>query len=484
MPKGPRIVILLPTSHLVSQVERDMSSLADSTSLFTSLTAGSSKIDSTATYPPILLATPREISSRLDEVPLSSVETLFIDEPDSMLPPLPPRYMNGKTLMRHRVNRHPPPIVGVMNLILGFVPVISDKPKRDVTLSLDFSGRRDVQTVWTSGTLGGDLRRFTFMRKWVKGSGNIANLDFTSWASPNRVAEREKVLRGDQVGSTGNSMSNVAGIEPDHFALVIDPAYGDLSSMTDKSLSVQYNREPARSTGPATPVGSTGTLDPELLESIALLQSTSPPPLGTISLAVPPEGTSIDKMAEELRSLGISAIPLTPETISNLPSVISQDYDSAPILLARRSTIPGLHLPNLHTIYMIGGLDVAGLPVSQQDKHGRFTREVFYDVLAGRLGRLGTTPLALDVDGEVALHQRVVSVVLGGSEDEVRLAQMFFGMSNKPKEQSGQEVRSTEEDGSEKEPSVDQDVRPKRELKKWNVDELYETIEVLTEDMH
>lgn len=115
----------------------------------------------------------------------------------------------------------------------------------------------------------------------------------------------------------------------------------------------------------------------------------------------------------ELAELGIPAINLQPELIPDVDSLIPEPGQTPPVLLAKRSAVPGLHLPRLHTIYMLNGLDTSSTFKAAQVKD----RMTFYGVAAGRVGRLGMDDKS----------QRVISLVTRNSRDARMLAEMFYG---------------------------------------------------------
>jgi hypothetical protein len=123
------------------------------------------------------------------------------------------------------------------------------------------------------------------------------------------------------------------------------------------------------------------------------------------SLVLPPEGTSLDSLSRQLALLEISCTILTP----------GQDPPSSTsLLLTRRSAVPGLHIDNLHTIYLLHGLDMAGAPKAVGGVAATRQREAWYDLVTGRLGRLG-----------MAGGGRVVSLVMRGSSEEEGISRLF-----------------------------------------------------------
>ena len=493
------MLILLPNTHLLHQVERDMLIL-DPTfahplypeapgqkgkrlfAILDSLDKPGKKVSDpivTATPPvdtyerkrgaAVLLARPKDFEMQGDNILTTGVKTIIVDEPDTMLPRLPSRHEKNLELAKHQVNRHPPPLVQVMYRVLGirdtqhledFEPGRTDSDLRRPSkgriesLFLDFSRRHDIQTVWTSGTLSHALRRFNKLRGWVRGKEDLVDLDFTAEASPRLVAIREQALQMDRILPEHSSASqdvtatSISGVEPEHYALVVDPFNGHIESLDPTSgASVGSSVEPEKGTIPQT-----------ILDTLGLVHSASPPPPGTYALAICPEGTSLDTLQNHLQYVGIASIHLRPEILQDVSILDPDKDDNAPILLARRSVVAGLHLPRLHTVYMIEGL---GVNVEKTGTKEFLDLITFYRVAAGRLGRLGTNG-----ETEQSPKQRIISIVNQGSPNERILNHMFFGRF------SGTQPLKIRE--------TDDEYLPKRwKLSHWDTAELRKTIQEL-----
>jgi len=447
--KGIRQLVLLPSPHLLHQVERDLLALDPSffhpdhplapeeegSPLFTILTyevkaqdpeasnevpnkttedaaAAEKRIAHTA---PILLATPQDLLAQRSSVDLSSVKTIFLDEPEAMLPVLPGRHLSGQDLRRHPINRHPTPMMQIMNELMGIEVVKTEdrqdpRIRRDVgkghinfRLQADTTKKRSVQTIWTSGTLEAEVKRLAKGRGWARKRDEVVDLEFTDGASQLQAEARQAaqdLSGGGQVRT--EPISSVSGVEPTHYALVVDADTGSIESLREESVGLHDDV--------ADPKGS---VLPTILEALALVHAARPPPEGSYALAVPPEGISIERVVTELAELGIPAINLQPELIPDVDSLIPEPGQTPPVLLAKRSAVPGLHLPRLHTIYMLNGLDTSSTFKAAQVKD----RMTFYGVAAGRVGRLGMDDKS----------QRVISLVTRNSRDARMLAEMFYG---------------------------------------------------------
>lgn len=166
-----------------------------------------------------------------------------------------------------------------------------------------------------------------------------------------------------------------------------------------------------------------------------------------------------------MASLGVSTSLLTPEVLRiGIPPVA--EGVAPPILLAARSSVTGLHLPQLQTVYMLGGLDVQGLSQAQRKNKGVGERMGFYDTVTGRLGRLGTDAVvdASVGEGGEGETQKVVSLVLAGSEEHDKLAKMFFG-----------DAKGNKEDG-------EIEVVKRKKLSEWDMESLNQILEQELQD--
>lgn len=492
-PTGIRFVVLLPSTHLLYQVERDLLALdpaftnpdlplspsEDRPPLFSLLApthtrsskgkdtrpkaeeakeAEPAKLESQVHDSPILLATPKDLMQQIEKVDTSQVSTVFLDEPDTMLPALPSRHLTGVDLRKHPVNRHPPPIVQALNHLLNIKVTLTDakttakmKKRKDVpdlhAVADKSSRRREVQTIWTSGTMDAALRKFTKQRGWVRKTEDIVDLVFTPGAKEHQIEVREAAQdqQGKRVQVRTSPMSSVTGVQPDHFALTVDVETGDIDTLSPDSLTVRGT--------PGLELQG-GQIWPTMLEAVALIHTTSPPPPGTYALAVPPEGTSLDGLAEELSTLGLPTLHLRPELIPNVTALEPTEDEPVPIFVARRSIVAGLHLPKLHTIYMLNGLDATALTKSA----GIRERVAFYDIAAGRVGRLGTGQV-----GGQEVKQRIISLVPKDSRDENMLGELFYGRYS---------VRA----GLEEDLAKGQEVEKKWEVKEWDLEGMREAV--------
>ncbi|WVQ97937.1 hypothetical protein IAU59_005056 [Kwoniella sp. CBS 9459] len=427
---------------------------------------------------PIVLSTAKDLTQYdLTSSSLSSLKYLFIDEPDTLLGPIPPRYYPPQLLSSHPINRHPPPIVKVLNTLLNIRPGKKGE--------MDFTRRYDhVNTIWTSASMVKDFKRVVKTRGWIKRGNKVVDLDFTETASDNAIALRDRLMaalpstmrskeEGEGAGGGNISRSGISVKQKDtigHYALVVDPADGNISPLEPGATSLPSRPGPS-SSDKGEPLAASPqqkkAISPYILESLALLHATSPPPPGRYALVLPPEGISLATIATELSRLGLPTLVLAPHLMqigidtsalsdSNNPDGESESADNreepegTPILLAQRSSVPGLHLKDLHTIYLLDGLDVGGLSQKQRKSGGVRDRFGFYELVSGRLGRFGT---ASSPQGNGGVHvqttidtqkrpsdmgarsrrhdetepkQRVISLVLAGTEEEKRLGEMFL----------------------------------------------------------
>jgi hypothetical protein len=290
-----------------------------------------------------------------DRIDLPHLTHIFLDEPDAMIGPLPGR--RGEKMSTHPFYRHPPSLIKVLDGLLGI------RVNRDG--SRDFSRRKDVTTVWVGAGLSAGVKRLARTNGWVKRESPI-DLDF-SHDPPTR--------------------SNIR-----HLALAVDSSSGELSPV-ETPLSPLKNASADRA------------LPPALVGALARIHASSPEPDGMHALVLPPEGTSLDSLSRQLALLEISSFILTS----------GQDPPiGTSLLLTRRSAVPGLHIDNLHSIYLLHGLDMAGAPKAVGAAAASRQREAWYDLVTGRLGRLGM------VGGG-----RVMSLVMRGSAEEEGIRRLF-----------------------------------------------------------
>ena len=471
LPTGPRIIIIVPTYHLAQQVQQHLEDLdpyfRDDSASTTSSNAPpclfarlQPRLEPTDTVPlptsPILLATVKDLASHND-LATPHLELIFTDEPDTILGPVLPRHLTTARAQQHPINRHPPSLIRVMNSLLNIIPgdASEQQGKRIEHLSLDFSERRPIQTVWTSATIHSQVRRFAFTRGWTRRGEEAVDLDFTARATERQISAREAAaqlpVKLKRLELAPGDFNRVTAVDPEHFALVVDASTGIIAQLSPTASKA------------ATSYECQGKLSPVLLETLALILTTSPPPTGKYALALPPEGTSLDAIGDELLSLGVPSLLLTPEALASGLS------ESPSLFLARRSAVTGLHLAGLHTIYLVSGLDIGGLSPAQK-KFGQGVGEKikFYDIVTGRVGRLGTD--AADERGrreQSGPKQRVVSLVLGGGSEEHGLINLFFGR----------------ESGKSEVVDEDEDLAKSRRLTDYDLDGLQKEVESeLSED--
>jgi hypothetical protein len=488
--RGPRIIVLMPSNHLVRQVERDMSVLdptkslpSDSISLFSSVYSEGGKSDVSyipfkRDFPPILITTPKALLE-YSELNTSHVEMIIIDEPDSMLPSLPSGRTPINKVRSHPLVRHEPALISVLNRILQ-IEVTDDIDRKTQLGMVDLLDRRNVQTLWISGTLSSNLKSFLGKRGLVRSEPEPVDLEFTDDATriQKEARQRAMLIPGQRLSELDEDDTVTLGEDvprpgqPDHFAITIHSSTGNFKSLTQdqaqkiaqplisvdkrKADNAQTKKEPIT----MVPI-------PEMIDTLVLMHTTSPPPKGHYALVVPPEGTSIDKMVVALEENGVQSVMLTPDLLSDLDLLdkairqaakANDDVEGRTVLIARRAAVPGLHIPRLHTIYLLNGIDIEGMSVGQRRNWNTVRdRASFYDVVSGRVGRLGTWHQERPDGGlKARANQRIVSFVTQGSDDEAALAKVFSQHIHVPKSQ-------------------------RRQLKEWDLAELEALMEEVTE---
>ncbi|WWC67874.1 uncharacterized protein I206_101791 [Kwoniella pini CBS 10737] len=441
-----KVMILVPTLYLAHQIHTHLLQLSPPSeideSLFTILPPTFGDTTKRASpNTPIIISTPKDLLS-YDLSNLDSLKYIFLDEPDTMIGPLPSRHSTPNMLINHTLFKHPPPIISSLNNLLN----IQSKGKNE----LDYSCRRnDVNTIWISSSLNKDFKRLVKTRGWIKKSNShLVDLDFTQGASDKLKDIRNRLLNAIKSKlASENADPNPASVavvrenhrqnQPEHYALVINSEDGSISTLDPKipSSYIPPNKEIADKDwkdGQFKQSDKRG-ISANMIEALSIIHLTSPPPKGKYSLILPPEGISLNTLSEELSNLGISSLIIQPELINLDLSILSEiqpEIESElPILLAKRSSITGIHLQDLHTIYLLDGLDYKGLTKNKRQSGGVKDKLKFYDLVTGRLGRLGTD--AAENDNVRNQAQRVISIVMEGTEDEKRMKEMFEDGENK-----------------------------------------------------
>ncbi|KAL7418611.1 hypothetical protein Q5752_007069 [Cryptotrichosporon argae] len=450
-----QVAVLVPTLHLQHQLYTHLQRLSPSPSLVVSVPPPSLSSGEPFSVPPsgVLIATPRAyLAQRIRAAPTH----VLIDEPDAALGPIPGPYVPAHSLPYHPIHVHPPALGVVLDDVLCIARAPAPgrpapgrgrgrerEPAGAGAGALDFSRRRPVQTVWVSATLSSSARRLARNRGWVR---DPVLLDYTASASAASRRTRDAVeaiyAARQGAGATADTPAPAHETgEPEHYAVVVNPATGDLTNLDPDDASL-LAPVAAAADGAVAAAGAGAKLNPLLVEALALLHATTPPPAGTVALALAPEGTSLGALEVELLALDVRARVLRAaeadddaveavvrgapggvaadepgHAASGVPDDVPQDTvdvgagpapstlssvaptSSAPpapppplplVFIAPRSALPGLHLARLHTVYLLGGLDVAGLSAAQRKRGGEKDRAKMYAVAAGRLGRLGT----------------------------------------------------------------------------------------------
>jgi hypothetical protein len=403
----------VPNPYLAQQITQHIRTLTADPSLYSLLSPTSPGVDE-AVLPdaPIIIATDLVLSS-YSLANLPSLTHIFLDEPDDMLGPLPTKFLPLHLLPEHPINSRPPRIISIMNRLLHLRPA-EDGTMHGGSLNMDFTSRREgVSTIWTSATLSPLLRRFVKTRGWLRRDEQEVDLDFTETASPRQQRVRREIV---QMARTGDlPTSTLVTSMPEQYAFTVSEPMGRLAPLSWVPSRAPDTSVIGRSKRPSVEA----LCSPLLVEALALLHSTSPPPKDQYALALAPESSSFTDITDILDSLQVPYLNLTPEIlVDGIPD--TSELPVPPVLLTRRSAVPGLHLPGLHTVYLLSGLDMAGLSPAQKRRRGEAQRVSFYETVCGRLGRLGT-------ENTKEAPQRVISLVMEGGVEEAGLRDLFFG---------------------------------------------------------
>lgn len=399
------MLVLVPTPHLLRQVASLLSQLSPDEDLWTALGPdGLSTISA-----PVCVTTPKYyLSSHARLYP----DWVLVDEPEAMLGPLPPRHIDAGRLASHPLFKHPPPLVDVLNRVFGIRPARGKHGREKGKIDVDLSRRRDVRSAWTSAGLQAKTKSFVYRRGWARGAADL------NWAPG--ASERQREIRGDMeriAAGIGGVTDSAQTRRPDHYAIEVSPtgALAPIAPPPPRAEGESRAAELSEQTERLEDIEERGhrqdrpRVEPAVLsEAVALLQALAPPPPGTYALVLPPAGQSLTALAEMLADLGIPCAPLVPEAIAaGVPP--PDDEGVSPVLIASRESLTGLHLPDLHTVYLANGVDVGSLSDNQRKYGGRGERLALYARVAGRLGRLGTRKLGSP--------QRVISLVPQGSPE-------------------------------------------------------------------
>lgn len=423
---GKKALILVPTPHLARQVEdlclRLLEVTMERPPMWTTLLPDEPERE---IVEPLVIATPKTyLTSDVEFVP----DWILVDEPDHMLGPLPPRHIDPKRLAHHPIFKHPPPLVPALDKLFNIRPPPSEgKRRRDGKIYVDQSRRRDIRTAWSSATMQSKLKSFVYRHGWVR---SAADLNWTENASLEQISVRENMEAiAEQLGGVTD---DTMGRKPEHYAIEVGPTGAmrpisqsevgaEAAAASEARAEARMRREKgedAEESKEDEEAVKAARHSPVFTEAVALLQATAPPPDGKYALFLPPSGASLKGLSDELEALGIPSMPLVPEAIA--AGIAPPAPGINPVLIASRESLTGLHLPELHTVYLVNGLDVAGLSKNQRQFGGRGERGTIYARIAGRLGRLGTS-----TDGK---PQRVISLLPTGFRERHALVQTLEGM--------------------------------------------------------
>jgi len=383
--KGLKVMILVPTPQLLDLIQGHIDNLTSATS------------DN------IWLTTPKAALSDT-RIKTFSPNIIFIDEPESLLSPLPPRHLQGGALRSHPFYKHPPPLSTLL----------------DTLARLLVKTGTETRMVWVGAELNGLLKRIVRQRGWAGmdaleldfESGDMrAKKDTASLAGSKDLGEAEKGIE-----KTGNE-DEFNRVE--HLAYTVGPA--GVMPLLD-----EVKRE--------LPIYRTGrpVIDDPMIHAIVRYQQENPSPDGTTTMILPPEGYPLDQLATRLTSFA-STLKFPMSITTTIPTPRSPDTEERSILLISRSAVPGLDIQNLSRIILINGLDLAGLSPAQKSRGGAKKRAAFCDVVTGRLGRLGSVTYQNNWRGQV------VSFVTEGSGEEAGLGSVKMTVKSGVESSSGKD---------------------------------------------
>lgn len=337
--RGERVMIIVPTPQLVNTIRSHLDNLFP-TPLPVNLH------DSTVA---LWLSTPKQALSILDNTKSPSPTIIMIDEPETLLSPLPPRHLQPAAMRSHPFFKHPPRLVSLLDRLVSS------------------ESRPRPRTIWFGAELNGLLKRIVRQRGWA--GRDALELDFSLDASPRSVKDIESVLGKQPLAAAVKHVETISyKVDSSGNAIPRD----DLATHTSDDL-------PPYRTG--RPVIEQGMID-----AVIRYQHSHPTPPGTITLLLPPEGYPLDLLSARLSE----AADMTGHVL-NIGDLSSSRIPEGPsVLVTSRSSIPGLDIPNLARVILLNGLDLAGLSPAQRSRGGVKRRLEFYDIVRGRMGRLGS----------------------------------------------------------------------------------------------
>lgn len=359
-------MILVPTPQLLDLIQTHLDNLSTGSSL---------DVDSS-----IWLTTPKNALSdpRLHQF---SPDIIMIDEPETLLQPLPPRHLQGGALRSHPFYKHPPPLATLLNHLA------------------QLGTNANTRMVWVGAEMNGLLKRTVRHRGWA--GLDALELDFEG-------SSARSVKDIDSLAGSSASEGLVESREVEHLPFLVG------SGGTTPYILDEGGRDlPPHRTG--RPI-----IEDTMIQAVVRYQTEHPISDGTTTMILPPEGYPLDLLATRLTTYASTA--KIPMSITNIIPTVSQIVPNS-ILITPRSAVPGLDIPNLSRIILLNGLDLAGLSPAQRSRGGVKKRAAFYDVICGRLGRLGSVT-----------HEKggqVVSFVTEGAGEEVGLGSVMMQKSRR-----------------------------------------------------
>lgn len=392
-----------------------------------------------------------------------SLEVIAMDEPDAIIRPLPGRYdqqqqAGGYGGKQHVFHRHPP--VGV-KLLDALLPGRSEGREHagykgtHVATKGNLKGPKKVQTVWTSATVNSQLRGYIVKRGWARPRGEGGVVLEHSGTSETIDIERNGEGRGEQA--------------VEHLCWVVDPDSGEHTDLFEPVAvdgSTRSGREAADANDESqeAPVATTpgpGEIHPYLIESLAL-HWASRSGAGK-SLVIPPNGTSVRKLQDTLSELGCPSVSLDVDSRETARQVglalqegqerldgngketfnedssetkdVGSDLEEAKqdtLYILPRSHIRGIDIPDIKTVYLLGGLGIKDVKGASTGAAVWAEREREYLHWVGRMGRLSGTKVSENRAGTTG-KDTIVTLVLKGPE-EILMRKFMEKMKEKRQE--------------------------------------------------
>lgn len=335
-----------------------------------------------------LIATPSAFLDAVPQLNLATLHTIGLDEADSMLYLPNTRFGNQKDAIKWQ--RHPPPLVGIMQELLGIPASGKSAMSRrgGTSLNMEHDHGKDKRLIVVSATANSVLRDWIVRRSgWIGSRGILGEkqLDWYDFAGSEQAVARSDAQHIEKDESPFQTIGRalLPNADVQHVYYLVDEKGMLMGAEAASSESLSRNSAPtkqgARSLEPLFTAAAT---------LFALKRLTS-------ALLVIPSTQSLTKTLDFLRALGVPAT--TVQEARDLPT------DEPRLYVVSSSSVRGLDLPALEEIFI--------LPGTVEDAQA-------YLHVAGRVGRMTA--------GQRRLKGRVCTLARNGEAREEGRVKRFW----------------------------------------------------------